>query len=88
MWDLYLDYEVEMKMDEAFQAAQEFIAQFPKLAPGTPSIANPTTAKIAYIESLSRTDVVTVDYELSGSRAANGVTTVNMITLRQGWAAE
>ncbi len=88
MWDLYLDYEGEMKMDSRFEVAQEFVAAFPALAPGKGGKTPSKTAKLAYIESTERTDVFSMDYELSGEKQQNGATNVTMVITRRGWSTE
>jgi hypothetical protein len=88
MWALYLDYEREIKMEDPFQAAMEFVAQFPNLPPNQQALTPVATAKLVFIESLKRTDVSSLDYELAGQKAPNGVTNVTTIFRRQGWVTE
>src|SRR5205823_10098046 len=54
MWDLYLQYEAEMKLEEPFMQALEFITHIPNVSQQggvTPAL----TSKLAYIESANRT---------------------------------
>jgi hypothetical protein len=88
MWKLYLDYEREIKTEEPFNAASEFVAQNPQMQPGQQALTPMTKAKLAFVESSFRTDAFSLDYQLSGAKAANGVTSVQMITHSQGWHAE
>jgi hypothetical protein len=88
MWQLYLDYEGEIKMEDPFQPAMEFVAQFPDLQPNQQNVTPVTTAKLAFIESQKRTDVFSVDYELAGRKDANGATNVTTVYRRQGWTTE
>jgi len=88
MWRLYQEYEAETKMEQPFQLAMEFVSQFPNLAPGGSAITPTATAKLAFIESTSRTDVHGIDYQLVGQKAPNGTTNVTMINNRQGWTIE
>jgi len=88
MWELYLDYEREIKMEESFQPAMEFVAQFPNLQPGERAVTPVATSKLVFIESLNRTDVFSCDYELAGQKAPNGATNVTTISRRQGWVTE
>lgn len=88
MWNLYLDYERELKMEEPFQPAMEFVAQFPALTPGQTAVSPVATAKLVFIESESRTDVASMDYELVGQKAPNGSTNVATVYRRQGWVVE
>lgn len=88
MWRLYLDYEAEIKMEEPFQPAMEFVAQFPTLQPNQQSVTPFASAKLVFIESKKRTDVFSVDYELAGRKDANGSTNVNTVYRRQSWTTE
>ena len=90
MWNLYLQYEEEMRMEEPFQIAQEFLAYLATLSapPAPPAVVTRPTAtlKVAYVESASRTDVSSFDYQLMGQ--ALPVTQVQMIQTRIGWQIE
>ncbi len=90
MWNLYLQYEEEMRMEEPFQIAQEFLAYVATLtAPPAPPavVATPAaTLKVAYVESATRTDVSSFDYQLIGQ--AQPATQVQMIQTRIGWQTE
>ncbi len=88
MWKLYLEYEKEIKMEEPFNPATEFLNAFPALAPGASAITLGTKANLAYIESVHRTDVASLQYQITGAKAANGVTTATMIVQSQGWGTE
>jgi len=88
MWNLYLDYEREIKIEEPFQPAMEFVAQFPALNAGQIAVTPVATAKLAFIESVHRTDVASMDYELVGQRLPNGATSVTTVTRRQSWLVE
>jgi len=98
MWSLYLDYEAEMKMEEPFDAASEFVAQHPAApAPGG-ALTAPSKAKLAFIESTARTDVWTMEYKLSGQPqvvmgptgpiAVAGAVQVSQVLQRRGWEIE
>jgi hypothetical protein len=99
MWSLYLEYEKELQMHLPFDHAGEYLAlaQAPTIpppapAPGTPPAPLKTpkkTAKLGVIESLTRTDICSMDYELAGQSLPNGATAVTMImTRRAGWQKE
>jgi hypothetical protein len=94
MWDLYMAYEDEMKMDDPFLPGQEFLAHFPTLPLPTPAappdvkITPKSTLKVAYVESSERTDVFELDYELSGQKLPNGGVSVSSIFTRQAWVLE
>jgi hypothetical protein len=88
MWKLYLDYENEMLIDEPFQPAMEFSAQFPNLAAGATEITPAVTAKLCFVESVLRADVSIWQYVISGTKLPNGSIQVTPITNRQGWIRE
>lgn len=89
MWDLYLDYEAEMKLEKSFEMTDEFLAAFPKQQPNTaPEITNAADAKVTYIESLARTDVAYLSYQLVGQTGQNGITNVTLIVRERGWRTE
>jgi hypothetical protein len=99
MWNLYSEYEQEMKMEEPFRADMEFLTHFPNLplpqapmpgaplAPAVPSITPLETTVIAAVESVNYSDVFTVDYEISGEKLPTGAINVSMIIRRQGWVS-
>jgi len=88
MWQLYLDYEQEIKMEEPFQPAMEFVSQVQQPRPNEPKVTEVTTAKLVFVESMQRTDVDSLDYQLCGTLQPDGSTHVNMITRRRGWVTE
>ena len=88
MWKLYLDYEEELKLEQPFQPAMEFVAKFPNLAANQQAVTPAATAKLVFIESRNRTDVHSLDYELAGQTLPNGATNVTTIFRRQGWLTE
>ena len=91
MWKLYLDYESEIKMEDPFDSAMEYIAQNPTKASGNTQVA---TAKLAFIESVHRTDVFSIDYMLAGQQLTGpsgpipGGLAVNMNLRRRSWTTE
>ncbi len=88
MWELYTDYEQEMRLAQPFKPAQEFLAQNPGLPPGGSATTPLATAKVAYIESEKATDVMSVDYQIFGQKDPSGVTKVQLIVNREGWTTE
>ncbi len=88
MWQLYLEYEKEMRMEDPFNFTSEFMTAFPTLAPDKPETTAPATAKLVYVESTARTDLVTLEYELTGQKDPKGPTNVAMTIRRQGWTTE
>jgi hypothetical protein len=88
MWRLYLEYEKEIRMAEPFSMASEFLSAFPNQKPDQAETTKPVVAKLAFIESAIRTDVVAMTYELCGLKRKDGVTQVQMINRNQGWGTE
>src|SRR5260370_21471586 len=98
MWSLYLDYEAEMTMEEPFDAASEFVAQYPPAPPPGGTLTAAAKAKLAFIESTARTDVWTMEYKLSGQPqvvmgptgpiAVAGAVQVSQVLQRRGWEIE
>ena len=88
MWRLYLDYEQELTLEDPFNIASEFVAAFPNMSPGEQRTTDIRKAKLVFVESERNTDVFSLDYELTGTKQQNGVTSVTLITLRQAWGTE
>jgi len=86
LWRLYVQYEQEINMEEPFHPASEFVAQFPTQTAGSTSIAPVATANMAFIESVKRTDLRSLEYQLSGTKDQNGATSVTTVIRRQGWS--
>ena len=86
MWDLYLDYEADAQMEQPFQTAIEFISRNPSPPPPGGVLTPVSTAKLGFVESVRRSDVFSIDYQLSGQpHAIPGAVQVNLITKRQSW---
>lgn len=89
MWQLYLEYEAEIKMEEPFHAAIEFTSQHTGSVAKGGSLAPLTKAKLAFIESVDRTDFLSMDYQLTGQpHPQTGGVQVNQIVRRHGWQTE
>ena len=98
MWSLYIDYEAEIKMEEPFNAASEFVAQIPDVPPAGGVCTPVTKTKLAVIESSAKTDVLTMEYKLSGQPQimmgpagpipVAGSVQVMQVLQRRGWENE
>ena len=88
MWNLYLEYEKELKMEEPFQPVSEFLNQYPDIEPETSALTTPTRAKVVYVESVYKTDVVMIDYQISGRKTNEGVINTLYLQRRQSWETE
>jgi Serine dehydrogenase proteinase len=98
MWELYLDYEAEIKLEEPFEAGTEFVSHHSAAPPPGGILTTTATVKLAFIESVAHTDVFTMDYKLSGqpqlmmgptgpTPVAGGVQ-VSLVLQRKGWVRE
>jgi hypothetical protein len=95
MWELFVAYEEEMHLNEAFQPVQDAIAQNPLPVPPSP---DPTlspvaavpldTLKLAYVESTARCDVFEADYEVTLRRDYSGLYGAQVGLMRQAWTLE
>jgi hypothetical protein len=87
MWQLYLDYEEEMKLDQPFDAVSQFLAEHPAaLASGASDTTKEQKIKVVCIESTKRADSYEIDYELYGEKPVNapGIMAV-MVVRNRGW---
>jgi len=88
MWRLYLEYEKEMQMDSAFDAASEFLAEHPAMNVNDIAKTARKTARLAFVESAERTNMFKMDYELVGQKLPNHATSVTLIASSKGWTTE
>ena len=88
MWDLYLEYENEMKLTERFDLIAQFLNEFPDQNIETPQITSTKIAKLAYIESINMSDVYVFYYSLSGTKRPDGRTEVMLLKKKEGWEKE
>ena len=77
IWDLYLDYESEMKMSESYDPIVEFKATNPTLPVTLVNALSPTQVtlppvKYAIIESLSMTDTQIKELDVTGLKFLDG----------------
>lgn len=87
MWNLYLEYEKEMKLDEEFRFLDYFLSQRPQSSPGSVEILDMPKVKGVYIESAKRTDVRTADCQVLGMNN-NGIVNGQLLTNRISWEKE
>lgn len=88
MWELYLQYEEEMKLQIPFAPVFEFIQQSPNLTSGQSNRTPRSIAKLVYIESVNKTDVNVLEYEILGTMDAKGIINTQLLTFFQGWKTE
>lgn len=87
MWDLYLEYENEIKADDPFDPLMDFISQNQGLQPGQSNIIE-IASRLAYVESVSRTDYVEIKHEVYGTKQANGSYQIVPNITSRGWRIE
>ncbi|MBI5101954.1 MAG: hypothetical protein HZB33_09005 [Nitrospirae bacterium] len=88
MWRLYCEYENEMLLDAPFRPVDDFVQANPSLAANATASLRLSPCKGVFIESLGRTDVFSIDFEVFGQRLANLSYQTNISTLKQGWGTE
>lgn len=88
IWNLYLQYEEEMKLESPFSPIFEFMQSFPQLATGQKQKKPKASAKLVYIESVHKTDLNVLEYEIIGAMDPNGIVNTQLLTLFQGWTIE
>jgi hypothetical protein len=76
MWNLYIDYEKEIKSEEPFDPLMEFIAKNSALKPGESGNCN-ISCKLAYI-----------DYDIFGVKQPNGTYQIIPNVMSRGWKIE
>ena len=87
MWELYLQYENELKSEEPFDPLIEFVANNKNLAINTSANCN-ISCKLAFIESSERTDYVAMDFDIFGTKQANGSYQIIPNITNRGWKIE
>ncbi len=87
MWDLYLEYEREIKAEEPFDPLMEFVAHNPQMIADTNATHN-LDCKIAFIESATRTDYCIINYEIFGTKMKNGSYQIIPNIIARGWKTE
>lgn len=88
MWLLYLEYENEMLMNQPFDIASEFMQAHPAQNPGDTAKTTKSIAKMAFIESSTKTNYFRMEYELVGQKLPTHATSVSLITTDRGWTTE
>lgn len=89
IWDLYLQYEAEMQLNEAFNPVSEFLASGADPVAGTwtkHDLAQPN--RMAFIESLACAHVFEQHSRILGTLGPLGLLQVTTMALRQGWVLE
>lgn len=87
IWDLYLEYENEIKADEPFDPLMEFIAKNEALAPNQNGSIE-LSSKLAFVESTQRTDYVEIKHNIFGTKNKNGAYNIVPNIISRGWKTE
>lgn len=87
MWQLFLEYEKEIKSEEPFDPLMEFIAAFPNLKQNESETLK-VTSKLAFIESSERTDYVQISHGIFGTKLPNGSYQIIPNIIERGWKVE
>ena len=87
IWDLFLEYEKELLLDEPFDPLMEFVAQNRGIIPPATATHN-ISCKLAFIESSQRTDYSHIDYEIFGTKSPNGAYQIIPNIVARGWKIE
>jgi hypothetical protein len=102
MWALYEAYADDMQMEEEFLPLQDIYAQNPIQTPAPPQMAmgqvSPANIGVAtadlgplpmvYVESRTRTDTRTVNFEVTVRKEWTGELNANVALVAAGWEAE
>ena len=93
MWDLYIQYETDMKLESLFQPLQEAIAASPLPIPPPNSapvqgVTRLDVVKNAYVESAALCDVFETEFEAALLRDAAGSYNATLTVTSQGWTTE
>jgi hypothetical protein len=72
IWDLYLDYESDMLLNEPLVPDPEFVSSISTLSSGESKTKSDEEAKIAFIESRGMTDYLRVSYHFKGRKLDDG----------------
>jgi len=87
MWDLYLEYENEIKADDPFDPLMDFVSQNQDLQVGHGNSIE-IASKLAYIESTFRTDFVEIKHSVYGTKQANGTYQIVPNITSRDWKIE
>ncbi|MCU0344740.1 MAG: hypothetical protein MUF28_13075 [Ignavibacterium sp.] len=87
MWDLYIQYENEMKTEYPFDPVVDFIEANPDLQPNQ-TASFTTTNKLCFIESIDKTDYFEITHSIEGMKQPNGRIQITPNVLGRGWRVE
>ncbi|MCL2067416.1 MAG: hypothetical protein FWG99_08130 [Treponema sp.] len=81
IWELYLDYESEMLLEQPFDPVTEFLLH----SPNTSAITEEKEAKLAFIETKEMTDYLSAMYQLIGTKMPDGSVQVQVTWHGNSW---
>jgi hypothetical protein len=85
IWELYLDYESEMLLEQPFDPVTEFVLNFPSIEPEKSDITREKEAKLAFIETREMADYLSAKYQILGAKLPNGAVQVQVTWLDNSW---
>jgi hypothetical protein len=88
IWNLYCEYEKEMKLNSKFSPIEKFIKSNPSSPPNQSITMRLPTQKVVYIESKYHTNVNIIESEVTGTKLPNGLIQAQLGMLRQDWEEE
>jgi hypothetical protein len=87
IWDLYMEYENEIKADEPFDPLMEFVSQNGTLAVNANNTID-IVSKLAFVESSERTDFAEIKHSIYGTKNNNGSYQIVPNVTSRGWKKE
>lgn len=88
IWQLYCEYEKEMKLNAKFNHVEEFIKNNPNPPVGEAICISLPKQKSVYIESKYYTNINSIDFEIIGTKLQTGLIQAQLSILRQDWETE
>ena len=87
MWELFLEYELEIKSETPFDPLMDFISSHPSLKAGESSSLT-IKPKVAFIESVNGTDYLQLSYNIFGTKLPNDTNQIIPNIIERGWKIE
>jgi len=88
MWQLYIEYEKEMRLNESFDFIQDFIKANPDVRPNAFKVMFLPKMKGVYIESKYYANVRIAENQVIGTRTREGMYEGHLATIRDYWDIE
>ena len=85
IWELYLDYETELLLEQPFDPITEFISSSISFKSGTPRTTAEKEVKLAFIETKGMTDYLSGKYQISETKDNNGIVQIQVNQYGNSW---